>query len=197
MAGSLGIVGIVLICVWGSMTYRINKAYPNPENIPVKLGERTKFHGAFLTGESAEVLSPEEMLENYPQLTDTYEIMGEEISKEMLQDFQQYNYMLVKVKLVNGTDCDINFGKNGDALYWIFEEGRESNAQEMFLFQTLNPEYSGSGIKANSEQEVILVSSIMKMYQSLEELKKQEIKVVYSYYPTKNYISILPEERIS
>ena len=51
----------------------------------------------------------------------------------------------------------------------------------------LNPEYTGS-FEAGAELEVKLVYPIADRYLSWEKLNNSDIKIIYSYYPTKNYI---------
>lgn len=66
---------------------------------------------------------------------------------------------------------------------------------DLEVFLALNPDYSSS-IPAGEKMELKIAYCILNEYMTLEEIQNTDIKIVYSYYPTKNYFFYPAEERV-
>ena len=95
-------------------------------------------------------------------------------------------YIVANVKMTNNTQDTVYMGKTGVA-QWILEAGLNSNGVDAYIFSSLNPDYSRT-FQAGDSEEIKLVYTIWSDYMTKEELEKSPLKVVYSYYPGKNYI---------
>ena len=184
------IIMIVLLVafagIWGYLVYQVNANYPAAKNIAITEGEEGRYKGLRITPEGLEICSYEEAVDKYPELVSSYSSLDDE-GTSLTGEMDLYNYVFVHIKIRNTMDTKLSMGKES-ILYWPIEvNGIESNCMDMFQFTQMNPSYSRT-FEAGKEIELILPYAIYKEHVSLEELKKSELKIVYSYYPTKNYI---------
>lgn len=172
--------------VWGYMVYMVNQNFPAAENIAITEGEEGRYKGLRLTAGEMEIYDYEEAVSKYPALISSYDSMETE-GTAVLEDMKNYYYVFVHMNIRNTMNQTLDFGKES-ILYWPIEVGSViSNCMDMFQFTQLNPMYSRS-FDENEELDMVLPYAIYKEYISLEDLKQSEIKIVYSYYPTKNYM---------
>lgn len=176
---------LLIFGIWVYMVYDVNHRFPNPVNIACEPGETAGYKGVTLTAGEIEIFSYDEALEHYPSLADAYKSLGTD-STDSSENARNYSYVLVHVCLENTTDNTISFGKESIIL-WTMEAGTHQNGTDFFQFTILNPEYRGS-VAAHETIDLILPYGMSLNYMSLEELKSSDIRIVYSYYPTKNYL---------
>lgn len=178
----LALTVLILTMVCGYMIYRINIMYPSPENVAYQPGDTAKYKGMFMHMGEIELYDSEEAAKTYPELADL--IRGET---------EQKNWFIVNLELENSTEQKISFGKESIAMC-VIEVGLESNGIGFQEFMALNPDYKSS-LEPGESMQVKLPYSIWEKYISPEEVENTDIKLVYSYYPTKNYILYSAEER--
>ena len=172
--------------IWGYLVYQVNANYPAAKNIAITEGEEGRYKGLRITPEGLEICSYEEAVDKYPELVSSYSSLDDE-GTSLTGEMDLYNYVFVHIKICNTMDTKLSMGKES-ILYWPIEvNGIESNCMDMFQFTQMNPSYSRT-FEGGKELELILPYAIYSEYVSLEELKKSELKIVYSYYPTKNNI---------
>lgn len=177
---------VIIAGIWGYMVYQINANYPASKNIAITEGEEGRYKGLRIIPEDLEICSYQEAIDKYPDLFSSYSSLDEE-GTSLTGEMDLYNYVFVHIKIRNTMNTELSMGKES-ILYWPIEvNGTESNCMDMFQFTQMNPFYSKT-FEGGKELELILPYAIYSEYVSLEELKKSELKIVYSYYPTKNYI---------
>ena len=175
------IAGILLL-VWAYFTYDVNKRFPNPKNISLKAGETTDYKGIKLSaGEEIEIYDYDGLVKQYPQLELVYDLMEDE--KEMAGDAY---FFLAPVTFHNPTKQEWNMGKES-IIMWVLETGNTNNGVDYFVFSELNPDYSGT-LEPGETMEIKLPFSITKDYITMEKAMKWDKKIIYSYYPAKNFL---------
>jgi hypothetical protein len=181
----LSVVLIVIIGVWGYFTYNINKSYPNPKNISVRQGEEFKYKGADITVDEMNVYTFDELIKKYPELQTAYDVMGED-GENQKKEAKKFNYFVSIMNVKNNQSKTINFGKESIP-NWVMEISPYANGMDFFYFQTLNEGYT-KVLDSGEMEQVILCYGILDEYVSIEKMRSSDIKLVYSYYPTKNYV---------
>ena len=173
-----GLAAVVLV-LGAVRIVSLNKALPGPEDKPVTVGEKFIYKGLEGTAGDVEIYNKEEMQMAYPDI---------ELEVDGLDDshISDSTYIVANVKMTNNTQDTVYMGKTGVA-QWILEAGLNSNGVDAYIFSSLNPDYS-STFQAGDSEEIKLVYTIWSDYMTKEELEKSPLKVVYSYYPGKNYI---------
>lgn len=174
---------ILIICVLTTVCivriYHINNRYPDPENIAVRQGETTIYKGMKLTAKELEIYTEKELLDKYPKLADSWE--RNEDTKAA------FTYIIANMNLKNESQQDISLGKSSITHFFLEINNVEGNAVSQGDFIILNPDYKNT-FQAGSESDIKLVYEISDMYMTYNEIKGSRIKIVYSYYPTKNYL---------
>lgn len=173
-----GLAAVVLV-LGAVRIVSLNKALPSPEDKPVTVGEKFIYKGLEGTVGDVEIYNKEEMQTAYPDI---------ELEVDGLDDshISDSTYIVANVKMTNNTQDTVYMGKTGVA-QWILEAGLNSNGVDAYIFSSLNPDYSRT-FQAGDSEEIKLVYTIWSDYMTKEELEKSPLKVVYSYYPGKNYI---------
>ncbi|MCI8365890.1 MAG: hypothetical protein HFG34_13240 [Eubacterium sp.] len=168
------ILAVPVFLIWGYLVWDINDRYPNPEEKILLAGEQARYQGILLTAGDIKIYSSAE----FDALYD-YSSGDEKIG----------TYIVIQAELKNDTEETIILSEN-QPLYWIAEVGyRCSNAVNIDTFQILNKDYTGMVLIEPGEVfKVELPYFIYSINASYDVIKKQDIRVVYSYYPTKNYI---------
>lgn len=179
------IISLVLIGVLGYYIYDINAMYPNPKNIAVRQGQSFNYKGATVETTDMQVYGFEELIKEYPELETAYDVMGEEGEKQK-KSAKDYNYFCVEMNVRNNQSQTINFVKEG-ITNWVMEISTYANGMDYFYFQTLNKNYKRI-LEPGEMEQVFLCYGILDGYVSLQQMKADDIKLVYSYYPTKNYV---------
>lgn len=178
----------VILIFWGHGVYRINHAYPNPENKEYKEGEVTSYKGLQMKVGALEVYSPQQLEEAYPDIKAYYDEKPEE------REYAQANtWFVVQVVLENTSEEDITMYYSS-VNYWTVEVGTVGNGSSMEEFMVLNPQYSNT-VRAGEKMEVLVPYNIGKEYITMEEIEDEDIKIVFSYYPTKSYMLYKSDER--
>lgn len=174
----IGTVALLFLAVSVFMIYNVNSVFPNTEDKAYRTGDETRYRGLKLTVGEIEVYTEEEAVEKYPAIKDTqlYET-----------DKGKFNYVIANITLENDTDDVITFGKFGSVGQWCIEAGLEGNGMSYFDFLALNPTYHKS-FSVGDKQDIILPFTLSKKWITYEELKKEDIKIIYSFYPEKIYI---------
>lgn len=176
------IILIVLIALlfglWGYLVYDMNVRYPNPEEKILRNGEQTLYKGLTLTAGDISVYSRKELEERY-------DYAGVESTDG--------TYILAEVTLENNTEDKI-FLSGDQPLYWVAEIGYLCcNGINMGLSQFFKTDYNIM-LNPGESTELILPYYIFNINGTYDQIKKEEIRIVYSYYPTKNYIVLEPQE---
>ena len=169
----------ILFALWGYFTYDVNRRFPNPENIKTEQNETVDYKGISITAKEIEIYRYEQLIEHYPQLESVYDLLGGE-EKE-----SNNCYYIVTVVMENRTKKIWNQGKES-VVEWMLEVGEEYNGVDFFAFSELNWDYHKT-MEPGESQEIKLPYSIREDYITLEEAVKEDKKIIYSYYPTKNY----------
>ena len=177
----------VLFIVWAYFTYDVNRRFPSPENVSTQPGETTSFKGIKLTSGDMEIYDYEGLINQYPQVETAYYIMDEE--RKLAEDAYHF---IIPVTIENSTENPWSIGKEG-ILSWVMETGTTNNGMDFFSFEELNPDYDGN-LEPGESQEIRLTFSIIKDYMTMEEAIKWDKKIIYSYYPSKNYLYYPGEE---
>ncbi len=188
----IGCIVLLVFCIWGYFVYRVNAEYPNPKHKAYEAGDVTQYKGLNLTVGSAEVYSYGEFVNAYPQVKSAYDKFGEQ-GGALRNDMMKYNIVVAHATLENPSDRTIDLGKER-VTSWKLEVENESNGCSQFEFDVLNPTYSTT-VKAHEKQDVIFVFSLLDEFLTLEELKCEDVKIVFSYYPTKSYMLFKAADR--
>lgn len=157
------------------MIYQVNQTYPNPQHEVIRPGEIAKYKGLVLYAGNIEVYETGEVKTVY---TDVDEELFEEDAY----------WVIINVELENQTEEEIKLTKER-LTDWRLEAGVHMNGISAGAFMQLNPDFH-SDWKAGEKQSVKLPFSIWKksLEQTGQVMKETDIMLVYSYYPTKNYI---------
>lgn len=175
----IGTAAVIFLVVSVFMIYNVNSVFPNTEDEAYRTGDETRYRGLKLTVGEIGVYTEEDAVEKYPAIEDAQFYEG--------TDKGRYNYVIAKIVLENDTDETVTFGKFGSVGDWAIEAGLNGNGMDMFIFLALNPTYHKSFLSGD-KQELILPFGISKEWITYEELKKEDIKIIYSFYPKKIYI---------
>lgn len=177
---------LIFFAVSVFMIYNVNSVYPNAEEKAYREGDVTRYKGLKMTVGEVEIYTEDELIEEYADIdingkltTEGYIVEGEHISEG--------TYIIVNITLENDTDETITFGKLDDIYYWITEVGMTANSTFLRLFFEINPVIYSS-FSAGDVQEMKLLYRMDERNISYEQLKQNDIKVVFSYYPTKEYL---------
>lgn len=174
----IGVVILAALLCSAFMIYNVNSVYPGAVDKPYRTGDETRYRGLKLTVGEIEVYTKEEFEEKYPDVKN--------ISSEF-QNSSACNYVTAKIILENDTDETIKFGKFGAVTGWVVEAAVHGNGMAYMEFLTLNPSYSTS-FSGGQRQELILPFSFSEEWITYDELKQEDIKIIFSFYPTKSYI---------
>lgn len=166
---------ICIACI--AAIYNVNYVYPMPKDIFYTEGETAVYKGLDITIGELELYQNEQVQTVYPEIYSGFDSSGKDTDT---------NIIIANIKIKNTTDRKISLGKESITI-WPVEAGYVGNGIDLSCFMMLNPEYTGS-FEAGTELEVKLVYPIADRYLSWEKLNNSDIKVIYSYYPTKNYI---------
>lgn len=178
----IGILGVaVLLAVWAYFTYDVNHRFPNPKNISIESGESTNYKGIKITPGEIEIYDYDGLIKQYSQLEMLYYIMDYE--QESAKDSY---FFLVPITMENPTTEPWSIGKESIVM-WVLETGTTHNGVDYSSFSELNPDYDGN-LEPGESQEITLAFSIHKEYMTRQEAMKWDKKIIYSYYPTKNFL---------
>lgn len=166
---------ICIACI--AMIYNVNRVYPMPKDIFYTEGETAVYKGLDISIGEIELYQNEQVQTVYPEIYSGFDSSGKDTDT---------NIIIANIKIKNTTDRKISLRKEG-IVTWPVEAAYVGNDVDLSCFMMLNPEYTGS-FEAGAELEVKLVYPIADRYLSWEKLNNSDIKVIYSYYPTKNYI---------
>lgn len=169
----------LLFILWGYFTYDVNRRFPNPENIKAEQNETVDYKGISMFAKDMEIYPYDRLMERYPQLEQVYDLMEVEDEKNDI-------YFIVPVTIENRTKDVWKQGKESIG-EWVLEVGEESNGVDYFYFLEMNPDYHKT-LEPGESQNIIIPFSINEDYLTLEEAVSEDKKIVYSYYPTKNYL---------
>lgn len=182
------IIGIAvtafLICS-GFMIYNVNSVFPNTDDKEYMTGDETRYKGLKLTVGETGVYTREEFIKKYPAGAENYGPIPEYT--------EEHNYVVAEIILENDTDETVSIGKFSTVTFWQIEADFNGNGMDYGKFMVLNPTYSLS-FQSGTKQELILPFMIPEEWISYEKLKQSDIKIIYSFYPTKCYILYEGEE---
>ena len=182
-------VGILLFVASFVQIYALNKNFANPENIPLEKSETSFYKGLKITPTDLCIYTWDELNEKYPAWAEcyifqnTFESIEDESEDKGGKDI---NFILCKVEVENDTEYEIELVKD-KFLYWIIEAGYVVNGMDPMTYEALNDEET-CRFNPGDVKTVYLPYQIWKEDLPTDELKKTDIKIVYSYYPTKNYL---------
>lgn len=166
------LVGIILAGIWLFLTIDINRRYPNPEEKQLKAAEKGYYKGMELEVGEIELYTKEEYENRYG------------VAASMTEPG---TYITVNLTLKNNTDQAVLLDKEGPVM-WLLEVGNLYHNSCIYQdFISLNGENRGI-MEAHSSWELTLPYFVYSESVLYDRLKKEEIRIVYSYYPTKNYI---------
>ncbi len=170
---------VLALAAGGVRIASINKVFPSPENKVYREGETFHYKGLEAKAGEVEIYNREEIKVAYP---------GIDMEDEVLENGQteEVTYIVANVEISNKTENTISMGKTGVA-QWILEAGLYANGADYTSFLSLNPSYSRT-FYAGDTKTIKIVFTIRNEYMTKRELEETPLKVVYSYYPSKNYI---------
>ena len=174
----------ILLVLWGFFTYDINQRFPNPENIGVKQGETVDYKGIKLTAGEIEIYDGQELLKHYPEV----ENVDDYVDDEELE-YKNRNkdcYFIIHVSMENVTDNVWEAGKEG-LVTWTLEAGNHAQGVGLEDFLCINPD-SRSTLEPGEKQDLKYIYRMPEEWMTVEEAGKVDKKVIYSYYPSKNYL---------
>lgn len=174
------ILVVILFLIWGYFVWDMNVRYPNPEEKVLRPGEQALYQGLTLYAGDIEVYTREEFEELYEYSSGSDE---------------NGTYIVAEAVLENNTEETIALSEN-QPLYWVVEVGYKChNASEYVSFQILNKEYSSiTVLKPGDVMELKIPYYINPIAATYDVIRKEDIRIVYSYYPTKNYILLNGQE---
>ncbi|MFQ9933574.1 MAG: hypothetical protein ACLRVQ_03990 [Lachnospiraceae bacterium] len=171
---------IALLGIWGYFVYDINDAYPSPEEKCYSINEEFEYYGLNIKGRSIELYEYEEFAEGYDKCEESL------IYDENKED---YLYVVVTLHITNMTGHDILV--NGNPVYaWMIETGIDANGIDEILLEVVN--FSEDIFHGDFEGDIELPFKIPEYLtegKSKEDILKEGVKVIVSYYPYKEYIS--------
>lgn len=173
-----GIVVFMLLICSAYMIYNVNSVFPKADSKAYRTGDETRYRGLKLTVGEVEIYTQEELEEKYPAI------------KNINPEFKNVgvnNYVIANITLENDTDETIELGKFGSVTSWVIETVLYGNGINYFTFLELNPSYSTS-FSTGQKQELILPFCVGEGWATYDELMQGNIKIIYSFYPTKVYI---------
>lgn len=174
----IGIVSLVLLACSAYMIYNVNSVFPNADCKAYVTGDETRYRGLKLTVGDIEIYTQEELEEKYPAV------------KNINPEFENVgagNYIIANITLENDTDETVQLGKLGSVTGWAVEKDMYGNGISYFTFLELNPSY-GTSFSSGQKKELILPFRIGEEWVAYDELIQGDIKIIYSFYPTKAYI---------
>lgn len=178
----IAVTALIFFIVSGFMIYNVNTDYPNAEEKAFKVGEVTRYKGLKLTVGELEIYTEKELIEKYEDTN-----IAEQIIKGNL-DAAESTYIIANVTLENDTDETITFGKLDSLGYWIIEVGMTSNGTLNFQY-VINPNWDSlKSYSVGEVQNVKLLYCLTKNKISYDQIKQSDVKIIFSYYPTKNYL---------
>lgn len=181
----IGIAVTVFLICSVFMIYNVNSVFPNTDDKAYITGDETRYRGLKLTVGEIGVYTREEFIKKYPAGAGNYGPISEYT--------EGHNYVVANITLENDTDETISIGKFGTVTLWQIEADLNGNGISYGKFMVLNPTYSVS-FPSGTKQELILPFVIAEEWNTYEELKQSDIKIIYSFYPTKSYILYEGEE---
>ena len=174
-----GVVILILFICSVFMIYNINSVFPNSDDKVFRTGDVTRYRGLKLTFGEIGVYTKDEMIEKYPAAANNYFPVSD--------DTDDNNYVIAIITLENDTEETISFGKFGSVTGWAAEAGLNSNGSDYNKFIVLNTTYSSTFL-SGAKQEIILPFAFPKYWITYDELKKEDIKIIYSFYPSKCFV---------
>ena len=135
-----------------------------------------------LTVGDVEIYTTKEFIEKYPNVQSEFDFLGDNYL-----DSLNYSYVIANITVENDTENIIKSGKIDRITSWVIETDMKGNGMDMFSFMALNPDSDGS-FAAGEKQELKLPFYVSEEWTEYEKIKKEDIKIVFSYYPTKSYI---------
>lgn len=178
----IGIGAFILLVCSVLKIYDINKTFPNTEDKAYRTGEETRYKGLKLTVGDVEIYTTKEFIEKYPNVQSEFDFLGDNYL-----DSLNYSYVIANITVENDTENIIKSGKIDRITSWVIETDMKGNGMDMFSFMALNPDSDGS-FAAGEKQELKLPFYVSEEWTEYEKIKKEDIKIVFSYYPTKSYI---------
>jgi hypothetical protein len=164
--------GILIFGVWGYFVHDINTRYPNAKEQELRNGKQGMYKGLVLSAKNIEVYTKE-------AFEDKFNYTGGKSDEG--------TYVLAYLSLTNDTKETIVL-ENDQPLYWIAEVGEKtSNACDYDAFQKLNGSYDVL-IDEGETLNIRLPYYFMNQMIDYKDVIEEQIRIVYSYYPTKNYM---------
>ncbi len=178
------IIAIGVICVVtiiGLMIYNINTKYPNREVKPVYLGESNDIDNLEVRLKEINVYNSDELLNVLQSM-----LIPDEYNQIMLNNLSNYNCVMVELEVTNNLEENISFNAMEKFCKYTLEVRDYYNNGDNVLFKSVNSNYDGV-IETNTIESIKVPILIHNSYISFEEIKSEEIRLVYSYYPEKCY----------
>ena len=175
----IGIAALELLSCSAYMIYNVNSVFPNADSKAYRTGDVTRYRGLKLTVGEVGIYTQEELEEKYPDV------------KNIDSSFQydgNGNYVIANITLENDTDETVELGKLGSVTGWVIETDMYGNGMSYFTFLELNPSYGGQSFSKGQKQELILPFHLGEEWITYDKLTQEDIKIIYSFYPTKAYI---------
>lgn len=179
----LFLIGIICYVYF---VYDINKRFPSPENYVVKEGESFLYQGIYMDVEKHEFLT-------YSQLNEKYHPVEAGVLEDLFYEKKNGYYLCQYLKIHNTQNEEIDLKSAYDIGNWCYESRKDYNGMTFVgcvMDGELTVEKGGISVQPGESKEVMLCYYIGREGKDIKTVKKENFKIVYSLYPTKNYILV-------
>lgn len=174
--------------VWLYFVADMRQKFPNPENIAVMPGEEGVYKGAVIYSEDIHICDYDGLLELYPELGEETGSIDMPYMMESRETARQKTYIAVEYVLENRGDEEVQLlHPKENLINMVIEAGAYTNGADYAFAKRLNPSL-GRSLGAGEKQQIRLVFSFFEFNLSIEEAEQSDIRLVYSLYPTKEYL---------
>ena len=186
--------GIMLIGVWLFLVIRINTIYATPKEYPVREGEECKYRGLTITVGDIHFCTYDELIEMWQELK-VSDDMSEMVQALMMseEDARRSYFITIEYDIENRTNEVLSTTNGKESMNMVIEVGASANSSQYSFGKILNKNMTDF-FQPGEKYHVRQVYSFYDVL-SADLIKKSDIKIVYSLYPTKNYFYYPADER--
>lgn len=180
---SLGTCILLLISVWGYFVYDVNNRFPSPKSVVYSKGDTIDFLNLKIMPLGIKTSSSQKIAEEYPDLQST---LGQLYSDD---DYKDSEIIIADFEVSNPTAQDTRI----PLFDMMLELGSYGTDSDYGLY--LESIDNDNTIKAGETRQVQLSFVVKKEIIDKYHLKENEIHIILSFYPYKQYIKYNWEEK--
>lgn len=174
------VILLAVIGLWAYLVMDVNRRYPKPENIRVQSGETISYQGIKVIPGEMEIYDYQSLIRQYPRM----KAMGRSVDEELISHDECYFIVPITIENI----MESRWESTGTSLVsWVIETGSTANGMDYFAFKEMNPEYDGI-LEPGESQKISLIFSIIGDYITMDQALQWDKKIVFSYYPNKNFL---------